>query len=205
MVRPVTDAGPPGAPSVPIVGDDGLAQRLERWAAEARVVEAAERRSRERWLRQQAEEGVTVAGVLADLAERRLSVAVGTRGGRRHRGVVRGVGADFLALATAQGDVLVARSAVASLRTPPGVAPVLGARAARGLVRLAEVLAGMASDRERVVLVAAGGDPVAGTLVTVGSDLAIVRVPGELPVTVYVPLVAIEEVVIDAGGDPGGW
>ena len=58
-----------------MIGGD-LAARLERWAAEARVDEAARTRSRERWLRRQAEESGTLAGVLADLLEAGRAVVV---------------------------------------------------------------------------------------------------------------------------------
>ncbi|MEO7429211.1 MAG: hypothetical protein ABIY48_07475, partial [Acidimicrobiales bacterium] len=72
--------------------------RLDRWVAEARVDEAALRRSRERWLREAAEHEGTLAGVLADLAERCTPLTIHTRGGRRHHGAIRVIGADFVAL-----------------------------------------------------------------------------------------------------------
>ncbi|MGH9005512.1 MAG: hypothetical protein ACRDYV_20495, partial [Acidimicrobiia bacterium] len=63
-----------------LVGPEGgdLDARLQRWATEARVDEAARRRSREWWLRRQAEEGATLAGVLADLLEAGTAVTVHT-------------------------------------------------------------------------------------------------------------------------------
>src|SRR3546814_9710109 len=72
--------------------------RLDRWVAEARVDQAAQGRARERWLRTIAEEEATFAGVLADLAERASGVALSTTAGRRHRGSIGGLGADFVAL-----------------------------------------------------------------------------------------------------------
>ncbi|MBA2283054.1 MAG: hypothetical protein H0W25_17730, partial [Acidimicrobiia bacterium] len=56
-------------------GQDLLA-RLAAWAAAARVDEAAAARSRERWLRQAADEGASFTGVLLDLAERGAPVVV---------------------------------------------------------------------------------------------------------------------------------
>ncbi|MDQ3293286.1 MAG: hypothetical protein M3527_02365, partial [Actinomycetota bacterium] len=70
-------------------GQDLLA-RLAAWAAAARVDEAAAARSRERWLRQAADEEAMVAGVLLDLAERADTVVVQGPGGRTPRGRVRG-------------------------------------------------------------------------------------------------------------------
>ena len=75
-----------------LLGPGGdLSARLERWAAEARVDDAARQRTRERWLLQQAEEGGRMAGVLCDLGERGTAVAVRTRAGRQHRGRVGAV------------------------------------------------------------------------------------------------------------------
>ncbi|HEX6235832.1 MAG TPA: hypothetical protein VFZ68_01490 [Acidimicrobiales bacterium] len=200
MVRPE----PPPPPPWPKPGDAqgalggaDLSARLDRWAADARVDEAAQRRSRERWLRQQAEEGATMAGVLADLAEGAAAVTVQTAAGHRHQGVLRAVGADFVAVETGAGAVLVAMPAVVAVRTRPGAGPALGVRPAVGERLLADVLAGMAADRERVALVPVhGGDPVTGALVSVGRDVAGMRSAGERVATAYVPLGSIGEVLL---------
>ena len=179
-----------------VFGGD-LAARLERWAADARVDEAARRRARERWLRRQAEEESTVAGVLADLLEAARPVTLHTRQGRRHHGEVRAVGADFVALGTGHGSVLVALWAVASVRTAPGGEGVLGDRDAAAPVLLAEVAAGLAADRERVLVVTADGEAVVGTLVSVGRDVAVLHTRSEPPTSCYVPLGAVSEVLLD--------
>jgi hypothetical protein len=64
-------------------------------------------------------------------------------------------------------------------------------------VRLADVVAGMAADRERVLVVTGDGDAVAGVLLSVGRDVAVVRGEGEPPATCYVPLAAVTEVMVD--------
>jgi hypothetical protein len=178
----------------------GLSARLERWASEVRVDDAVRARSRERWLRQAAEEGGTLVGVLADLAESGAPVVVTTVDGRRHRGGVELIGRDFVALTTvAVGDVLVVLEAVGSLRTAPGAGPVSGDRrmSTRRDLRLADVLAGAAADRDRVLVVTTGGsDTVAGELRTVGRDVLVVRTDGDPPGTAYVPLAAVAEVVL---------
>src|SRR4029453_3671304 len=99
------------------------------WAADARVDEAARLRARERWLRHQAEEEGSLAGVLADVAERGVSVALHVRSGRRHRGEIAALGSDFVALRSAGADVIVALPAVTSGRTLPGEAPATRNRA----------------------------------------------------------------------------
>ena len=185
-----------GVPQVGLGGGDGLTARLERWAADARVDEAARGRSRERWLRRHAEEESTVAGVLCDLLEGGGVVAVHTRAGRRHTGPVLAVGADFVAVDDPAGTALVALGAVASLRTRPGVAPVVGDRAVGGTLRLADVAAGLAEEGERVLVVTADGEALAGELRSVGRDVAVVRGGGDPPAVWYVPLAAIAEVVL---------
>jgi small nuclear ribonucleoprotein (snRNP)-like protein len=191
---PRLDAVDAGA-AAGVVGGD-LEARLERWAAEARVDEAARLRARERWLRRQAEEESTLAGVLADLLEAGRPVTVHTRSGRRHRGTVRAVGADFVAVGATPGPALVALGAVASLRTHPGEGAVLGDREVAASLRLSDVVAGLAEDRERVVLVTSDGDALAGVLVSVGRDVVLLRGGGDPPATCYVPLAALHEVVI---------
>jgi hypothetical protein len=179
-----------------VLGTDALLDRLERWAADARVDEAARRRSRERWLRQQAEEGATLAGVLLDLAERKVPLSVHTRAGRRHHGVVLAVGADFCALRTAAGnDVLLAMAGIGIVRTQPRIEVTVGDRAVHLEARLAEVVARMAGERERVLLVTLdGGEAVAGELRAAGQDVVTLQLDGSRSATAYVRLDAIGEV-----------
>ena len=179
-----------------------LSARLERWAAEARVDDAARQRTRERWLLQQAEEGGRLAGVLCDLAEQGAALAVRTRAGRQHQGRIRAVGDDFVAVDPGapggSAAVFVALGALSSVRVTPGSAAApTGDRSARTGLRLAEVLAGLAAERERVLIVAHDGeDAVAGSLRSVGLDVAVVRLDGPEPTTVYVPISAITELTL---------
>lgn len=183
-----------------LVGD-GLTGRLERWAAEARVDEAARRRSRERWLLQQAEEEGTFAGVLTDLAERGVRVTVQARSGGTHAGRIGVLGADFVSVRGPAGiDVLLRLDRVVSVRTAPGEPPTVGDRRLDAQLALDEVLVRLAGERARVTLGLDGGARVAGTLRSVGDDLLVVRLDaGEGPAgVVYVPLAAVVEVVLGA-------
>jgi hypothetical protein len=181
---------------------EGLAGRLERWAAEARVDEAVRRRVRERWLEQQAREEATLLGVLADLAQRGANLAFQMRTGQAQWGRVRVIGRDFVAvsagegLAGREGEVLLALAQVTAVRTRPGEAFASGDRPPSSRLTLAEVVTGLAAERERVVLSLAGGhDVVRGTVWWVGQDVVTVRVDDEAaPVAVYVPLSAIARV-----------
>lgn len=173
-----------------------FAARLDRWVADARVDDAALGRARERWLREVAEQEATLAGLLADLAERHVAVTLRATTGRRHHGTIQVIGTDFVGLRTASGgEVLVALHAIGSLRTTPAVEATLGDRMVVTELRLADVLSGLAEDRERVLLVTrAGDDVVAGVVRSVGHDVVVVRVDGERPSTAYVPTAAVAEV-----------
>jgi hypothetical protein len=187
----------PGA--VPRVAGGDLAARLERWAAEARVDEAVRVRTRERWLRRQAEEESTLAGILANLLEHAAPVTLLTQARRQHRGEIRGVGVDFVALGGLGSEVVVALQAVTSLRTPPGERVVLGDRPAAGpmrSMRLSEVVAGLAVEREPVLVVTRDGEAMTGVLRSVGQDVAVLRGAGDPPGTCYLPMHAISEIVI---------
>jgi hypothetical protein len=175
-----------------------LTARLERFAADARVDEAARRRARERWLRQAAEEEATFRGVLADLGERRTGVTVHTASGRSHHGVICAVAGDFAAVRTSAGrEVLVAIDAIAAVRTRPGEERVAGDRVLRVDLDLAQVLDHLAGERERVLLVPRrGGEPITGRLVASGQDVLTLRIDGEPPGSAYIPSAAVGEVSV---------
>jgi hypothetical protein len=186
-------------------GDDvpgtGVTARLDRWVADARIDDAARRRTSERWLRQQAEEEASFAGVLVDLAERGavVTVHVGTQPGRAHRGLISLVGRDFVRVEVpGAGAVLVASAMVSSVRIDRAGTPVTGDRAVTTQLALAEVLTGLAAERERALFVPAGGwAPVCGTVESVGQDVVVVRTDGEAGPggLAYLPLPRIGEVV----------
>jgi hypothetical protein len=173
-----------------------LAARLAAWLADAHVDGSADARARERWLHAAAAADATFAGVLLDLAERRVAVAVTTTSARRHHGCIEVLGADFAALRTAAGgEVLLSLRAVSSVRTAPLVAPAVGERPATTELRLADVLAELAAERARVLLVTVGGgDVVSGELRAVGDDVVTVRTAADPPTTAYVPTPTVAEV-----------
>lgn len=183
--------------------DDGLAARLDRWVAAARVDHAAAQRSREQWLRQQSREEGSLAGVLTDLAEQGVPVAVHARAGRVHHGRVQVVGRDFAGIAVeGPGDALVACDAISSIRIRSGVPATVGDRHVRPQVSLRQVVAGLCAERERVMFVSDDGrSTVAGTLQAVGLDVVTVQLDGDGPGpdhrgTAYVPLDSISEVIL---------
>jgi hypothetical protein len=195
----VSELGPTNGLTGGLLGGD-LTARLERFAAAARVDEAARGRARERWLRRAASEEATVRGVLVDLAERRAPVAVHTTAGRAHNGEICAVGGDFVALRTRAGtDVLVACDAVVAVRTRPGAPVATGDRPLRLGIDLAQVLDRLAAERERVLLVPRSGadaSAVAGVLVAAGHDVLTVRLDGDPPATAYVPAATVGEVAL---------
>ena len=160
---------------------------------------AAEARIREHWLRRQAEEEGELAGVLADLADRGVSVRLHLRGGGPFAGTVRAVGADLVAVAAdgSRGSVaVVALAAVCSVRTGPGARAVTGDRAATSSLRLAEVLVGLAAEREPVRVMTTDGETVVGVARSVGQDVVTLHTGSGAPATVYVPLAAVAAVVV---------
>jgi hypothetical protein len=201
--EPVTERDLDGAPQVTLRERGGrrgaLDERLDRFVADARVDAAARTRSRERWLRRQAEEETTLAGVLADLRDQATAVEVHTRGGGRYRAVVRALGADHVVLADAhgRGQVLVPLAALRSVRTSPGVTPVLGDRTTFGAALLTDAFAELADERAEIRVVTDGVDVAAGTVRSVGQDVVVVASREAPAVVVYVPLDAISAVVVD--------
>lgn len=183
-----------GAMGAGFDGPDLLAS-LSRWAAEARVDEAARARARERWLRQQAAEETSFAGVLADLAERDRPVLVHCSTGRRHRGLLRAIGIDFITLRTDQGtDVFVRLRAISGVRTQPRETPAMSGRAMHLHLPLVEAIAEIAIERPRVLVVTDSADLFAGELAAVGQDVVSLRIDGDRNATVYIPLDAILEI-----------
>lgn len=170
-------------------------QSLAAWAADQRADEAAAGRIRERWLRQQAAEAATLAGIALDLAERRARVSVRTRAGRSHHGRVDAVGRDFLVMRSASSrPTFVAMAAVAWLRPEPGAAgDGTGDRGAPLDVSLADVLLRLSGDRPHLQ-VTVGDETVTGQLRSVGADVLTMRIDGDPPASAHIRMDAIYEV-----------
>lgn len=177
-------------------GDD-LVGELTRWLANSRADAAAASRARERWLRQQAEEEALFAGTLLDLAERNQPVVIQVAAGRRHRGRVRAVAGDFLALRTEEGvDVLLSYEGIVAVRANGTEAPLAGDRARALDMTLIEAVAALAAERPRVLVVTRDGAGLSGELRAVGRDVLALRLDGEDRATSYVPVRAVAEVTI---------
>lgn len=194
-------------PEVPAGPSDelaGLLTDLSRWTAEARAEEAARSRAKESWLHRQAAEEATWAALVLDLAEQAAPVVVQSIHGRSHQGRLAAVGADFLLLAAtdpsaANRATFLPTQAIALLRPGLGVrwAPSAGDRQAGGQgVRLADVLAGVAADRPRVIIGTGAAGTITGELVWAGVDLAGVRLDSEPPAVVAVRISALSELTL---------
>ena len=155
-------SGRPMGDASGLLGDDALGRSLDRWAAEARVDEAARARVRARWLRIQAEEEASLIGTMVDLAERGRPVGLDV-GDHRLRGVLRGIGGDFVAMRTEQNQLVLVRiAAVDAVRTEPGGADVRGDRSSLLDLELAGVLGPVAADRPQVLVRTTSGVIVRG-------------------------------------------
>lgn len=186
-----------GAAGGVLGGGDGFALALERWAADAGVDEAARQRARQRWLRIQAEESASFSGTLLDLAERGRTVGLDV-GDQRLRGRIVGLGADFLALRSDRDQhVIVRTDRIGVVRSEPGEPAVAGDRTAVVDADLAGVLAPLAAERPEVLVRTRAGTLVRGELRSAGTDLLRLRVPGEPPTPAWVPLTAVDLLVLD--------
>lgn len=195
-------------------GEDELEATVSRWAADEEVRELARIRAAAHRLTDRAADERDLTAVLADLVARGRPVGVTVTAGRVHRGVLRSVGADFLALATERAWGLVALGATTAVRvegggvapgggTPPGQAP--GGPWAPGPDwsefpphRLADAVERLAG-RDLPVRVHTRGDGVGtvGELTAAGPDFLQLTCDPERPArdapTVYVPLGSVAE------------
>jgi len=175
-VTPV-DPDLPDDPGEDRLLDDAL-HALTRWVAETQVDDAIELRRRSAWLRRQADEEATLAGVLVDLAEQGRPVTLHVANGRRHRGRIVTVGADVVELQSSVGEqVIVALDALDSVRPQADGDGVSGSPVITG-VSLVEVVGRLAERRERVLVVARNGEATSGELTAVGRDVLTLALDG---------------------------
>ena len=179
-------------------GLDAAIVHLARWAAEARTEDAADSRLRRHWARQQAEDEATLASVLAGMAERRLPVAVHT--GSTVRGVVAGLGVDYVALSSGSQLTLVPTRAIEWIRPESPSPPAAFADRVPVAGRFLGLLAALAAERSDVRVVA-GGEPLAGEIVAVGEDVLTLQPSGgHAGQVIYVPVASVSEVSVRLSG-----
>lgn len=173
---------------------------LVRLVDEGRLGQSSESRGRERFLRNVAEEGASLVGTLLDLAERESVVTVRTSTGRAHHGVLVLVGADFCVVRSESGQRTYIRTEVVAVVRPHRRERHLAASGDREPpvdLRLADVLALVAPDRPRVLLVVAGPDTVAGELAAAGTDVVTIRSDGDPRGVCYVAVGSITEAILE--------
>jgi hypothetical protein len=170
-------------------------------ADEASHEAAVRARTEERDRRERATELATWVGALRDLAERRAVVSLRARSGRVHRGALVGVGLDHVVLERPVGAlVLLALEAVRTVRPEPGepAPPAMGDRESPQDRTLAEALQRLVEGRHPVVLVVEDvAEPLHGLVIGFGEDVVTLRLTGADRGTVYLPLAAVDEVVLD--------
>jgi hypothetical protein len=187
MVEPV------GGPRDPLDVD------LARLVGDAQAGQAVRSRAQERWLRHQATTEATLVGILVDLAEEGAEVTLRTNAGRTHQGPIVAIGRDFVIVGAGPSYTCIVVDALVAVRRRPGRhhADTTGDRPAPRSVTLAEHLADLAPEGPRVAI-AVAGEPalLSGELRTVGRDIATLRLDGEPPVTAYVALGSVSEVLV---------
>lgn len=176
---------------------------LRRALDDARADLLAAERSRERWLRVQAEQSATFSATLLGLLERGVTVAVRTTSGAEHLGRLAALARDVCALrTTADRQVWVRLDAIAAVRAEQGhrSPPADDDRALHEDTGLAEILARLSDDRPRVAITALGGGrPVVGELRAVGEDV-VTLLEGDHRTTCYVRLSSVTEVSLLESG-----
>ncbi len=179
------------------------ADALVRWAADARVDEAARARRRTRGLAEQAGTGTTLEGVLTDLGERGAPVRLITRHGHVLDGRVTAMGLDHVVVTDRrQGRVLVPLEAVAAIRDrSPGESGVPAAPSSPGdrsgpsVSSFVGALADLAGDRPRVRVVLAS-DEVRGDLRAVSDEVLVVEITTLAREQVHIAVSAIDHLII---------
>lgn len=138
-----------------------------------------------------------MVGTLVDLAERNRPVVIDV-GGHRVRGVLAGIGGDFVAVRTDRGkQVLVRTGAIDVIRSEPGGVEVRGDRSTLVDVTLDAVLGPVAADRPEVLVRTNGGADVRGELRSAGTDVVRIRVAGDPPTPVWVPIASVAMLVLE--------
>jgi hypothetical protein len=170
---------------------DRLLDELRRWAADEETARISRSRSRARWLLQQAAESATLAGILLDLAERRVVVTVETAA-RTHTGRLVTVSSGLCVLEEIDDAehclALVPLAAITMLVSP---VQALGDRVPNLQLDLASALAGLAGDRPTVSLELKSGKRVTGVLESVGADVVTLRIDGRTGVVAQLAIDAL--------------
>ena len=188
--------------AVPTPDDDDLTALVHGPGATAGD-DAAAARSRERWLRQEAEDGATFEGLLCDLADLGAGVTVSCHSGSSHAGRVVEVAAGCFVLALGDGARAVLEvGAVAAVRPDPDhrLGAAAGNRVPPSARTIDEVLRSELDRRPRIRVVSAGGPPLTGRLLAVGLDVVTVALEGADRSVCYIPSSSLSEVVLFASG-----
>jgi hypothetical protein len=177
-------------------GDD-FSHRLARWSAEARADDAAAARARERWLRQQATEAATMAGVLVDTAERGTAVTIHVDSDRTHRGALTTVGHDVVALTSERSAaVFVAIGAITAVAVDERSGEPTGTRQPVSDLHLGDVFAELAAGRAPVVVNVRGGAMWSGSVTAAGVDVVTIRPhAGDRVAAVHLQIAAVVDVI----------
>jgi hypothetical protein len=170
---------------------DHLLDELRRWAADEETARVTRSRSRARWLRQQAAESATLAGVLMDLAEHGAVVTVEV-GARTHTGRLVAVSTGLCALEEIDdAEHRLALVSLAAITMLVSSVQALGDRVPNLELNLAAALAGLAGDRPTISLELKSGKRVTGVLESAGVDIATLRIDGPTGVVALVAINAI--------------
>ena len=165
------------------------------WLAEQTIAEASRRRGVEHSLLRQIRETATLAGSLAELAERGRPISLSTTWGRTINGVIAGLGDDFVELRGDSGTSVLRLESMAYLRV--STIQVLSDRdtTPRSVNTFAERVRTLAIERPHVQITCQLGTvQVSGVLEHVGADVITVAIDGPRRSSALVPIARVAQV-----------
>ncbi|MHB8464315.1 MAG: hypothetical protein ACYDH6_18275 [Acidimicrobiales bacterium] len=177
---------------------DKLTADFASLVRQVRVDDAVVGRTRERHLRASAAADATLLGILVDLAERAVPVAVHTTADRVVRGQVGLVATDVVSI----GATFVPVRAIAAVGLPTRrrrTPDTSGDRGAPGRATFATIVGDLAARRARVTLVAGAG-VIAGELRSAGRDVLTICLDAVGHATAVVALAQVSELTVLASG-----
>ena len=144
--------------------------------------------------------GHDLAGVLVDLAERRVPVHLSTQSGAQHRGEISGVGADMAFYLDDRHRMRVVRlAAIGSIVAAPGHVVSADRRDVRTDQEFGDLLLDLWERRADVsvgIIGGAGTAPVTGRLVVCGSDVIGIQASERNAPVTYVPVASVAELTV---------
>ena len=182
-----------------------ISEQPDRWLADAAADAAIAERRRMHWLGTSATESASLVGLMVDLAEARIPVGILVAHGKWIRGELTTVGVDFVAVAHSGGGVtMVNLTSIVALQPDRNIPARQNLhesdRQGTKNLFLIDVLARWAVDRTHVVVnFERSPTPIAGTLISTGTDVISIDDVDAGKTPIYSSLAALSTVATGSG------